>query len=174
MPIYLKTLDDVQKAGQRMIAVCHQVDCRHSQIVDVARVIYHVGAAHQLVPVKGKVHFSERMRCPECDALGMFVWMDVPKDPEPSYTAKHPFKILDWGKGHRDVLERELAICTNLEVARAAFEVACAVYPENHITMQQGAFITEDSRVKVIAGGGQSRLGAGEAERQLWEPRVVK
>ncbi len=84
MPDYLRTLDDARKAGVEMLAICHQVDCRHTQVVDLVQLIHHVGAATRLVPIKGAVHFSERMRCPTCGSRGMFIWIAVPNEPEPA------------------------------------------------------------------------------------------
>jgi hypothetical protein len=174
MPDFLKTLDDAVKAGVEMIAVCHQVECRHTRTVDLHQVIFHVGAATQLVPVKGKVHFSERMRCPECAQRGMFIWIGVPNQPEPVWSAgKHPFKVLEWGAN--GVLQREIAVVNNLEVARGAYDIACRVYPGAHITLQQGIFIMQDSRLKVIEGGGSGpSRSISEVEMELFTPKVVR
>jgi hypothetical protein len=175
MPDYLKTLDDAVKAGVEMIAVCHAVECRHTRKVDLQQVIHHVGAATQLVPIKGNVHFSERMRCPECDSRGMFIWIAVPNQPEPAWGAgKHPHKVLDWGKDGRRVLNREIAVINNLEVARGAFAIACKVYPDHHITLQQGAFVLEDSRLTVVEGGGERRSVTEVEMTAMFTPRIIK
>jgi len=39
-----------------------------------------------------------------------------------------------------------LATSPNLEVARAAFDKARAIYPDKHFSLQQGARVIEDSR----------------------------
>jgi hypothetical protein len=175
MPDYLRTLDDAATARVQMIAVCHTINCRHTQDVDLQQVIFHVGAATPLVPIKGVAHFSERMRCPACKQRGMFIWVGVPRQPEPIFgTGTHPFKVLDWGRGRRGILEREIAILNNLEVAKAAFQVAVRVYPDHHITLQQGIFVMSDSRLSVIEGGGPFSMTPAEAERRLSMPKASK
>ena len=142
----LKTLGEASFAQVEMVAICHKKECRYRQKVDLREVIQYVGAPHPILPAKGEAHFSERMRCPVCKTKGMFVWIEIPMEELPLYGGnRHLYRILDWGRVSGP-LERELATSPNLEVARAAFDKARAIYPDKHFSLQQGARVIEDSR----------------------------
>ncbi|CDP50722.1 hypothetical protein [Devosia sp. DBB001] len=141
----LSTLGEAAHAKLEMIAVCHKVECRHRQKIDLYEVMKYVGAGHKLVPDRGLVHFSERMRCPECKTKGMFVWMEIPLEQLPLYPGdRNAYRVLDWGLTEGR-LEREVASIHNLEIARAAYDAAVKVYPTHHLTLQQGALLMKDN-----------------------------
>lgn len=152
MPKSLHTLDDARQAGQELLAICHNPACRRRQLVDLELVIFHVGAGHQLVPVRGQLHFSERMRCPACGQKGMFIWLGDRKDPEPMTgegRLNYRVNVLDKAEG----LIGTLAKVGHVGVAYAAFNGAIEAYPDRRVVLQEGAVIVLDSRLKVIRGG---------------------
>ena len=145
MPKLSATLGDALDAGINFLAICHNVPCRYSQIVNLALVIEHVGARHSLIPVKGKVHFSERMRCPQCKSAGMFIATKNRQDPEPFLNGMG-YVINNWDKETDNLI-------SDVSVAHAAFAEAIQSYPGRRITLQEGGFVLRDSRLKVIEGG---------------------
>src|SRR5690606_35330740 len=90
----LRTLGDVQKSGLDMLAICHNVSCRHTKPVDLPALVKAVGELASLLPVKGQPHFSERMRCIECGHRGMFLWVDAPKEPNPHIDSALAFRVV--------------------------------------------------------------------------------
>lgn len=125
MPLTINTLGDLKRAGQEMIAVCHNVYCRYRQTVDLQMVIDHVGAMHPLLPARGQVHFSERMRCPKCKQRGFHVWMADPKEQEPIYSGMS-YAVNEWGR-NKHVLLTTIARVKHVEVAHATYQAALSV-----------------------------------------------
>ena len=151
MASWIQTLGDAKDIGQELIAICHNPACRHTRLVNLDKVIYHVGAATPLIPLRGKVHFSERMRCPACKHRGMFIWIREPKFPEPLFDVGAN-QVNIWSKnGGR--LEYVAARTGNILIGRAAFMAALDAYPYQRITLQAGARVIEDNRFRVLAGG---------------------
>lgn len=149
MPRNLHSLGDFKKAGQELIAVCDNIVCRHRWIVDLDKVMEHVGSLHPLIPVRDQKHFSERMLCPECGKRGAYIWPSDPKEPAPLFGTLS-YLVGEWeGKG----LVNAIARVSHLDVALAAFEAAVAAYPGRRLTLQQGSFLVRDSDLKVIEGG---------------------
>jgi len=157
MARWLTTLGDARDIGQELVAVCHNVACRAQRFVDLEKVIHHVGAAHFLLPVRGAVHFSERMRCPACGSRGAFIWINEPKTPSPWFGNAEQSQVNLWGQFNDNTLETVVARTSRLEIGYAAYEGAVATYPRRHITLQEGSHVILDSRLKVIKGGRQVR-----------------
>lgn len=130
-------------ARRGIIAICRDPACRHRQNVDIARVTSHVGKYHPVLPTHGLVHYSERMRCPLCGARGMFVWPEEPKY-EPASIPN--YRILDHGREYPYRSFRELATADNLFVGKGAYAAAAHFYRDHMITLQQGAFVVDDSK----------------------------
>jgi hypothetical protein len=147
----LHTLKDAVDAGLVLVAICHNMHCRHGQLVNLDLVVHHVGAAHSLVPVRGKPHFSERMRCPNCKYLGMFIWTEIRKDPEP-FLNSQGYVIKNWDKSSGAVIS-ELGRVGHVSLAHAAYNAALGAYPGRRITLQEGGFVLRDSRFKIVSGG---------------------
>ncbi|WMT85548.1 hypothetical protein NO932_11480 [Pelagibacterium sp. 26DY04] len=148
----LRTLGDIRDAGLDMIAVCHNVSCRHTRQVDLGKLIKAVGEMQSLLPIKGQSHFSERMRCPECKHRGMFLWVEAPKEPNPHFSSALAFRVVQEDRsGFRPM--GEVARACNKEVAQAAFEVAEAIYPQSRIEMHWHRQVLQSSHIKPVAGG---------------------
>lgn len=146
----VRNIGDVRDTGQELTAVCHNPMCRAARVVDLELVIHHVGAAHPIIPTLGLVHFSERMRCAACGQRGMFIWIREPKMPSPWFGSPTNNQVNLWGT--RGVLEQVVASTSRLEIGVAAFEAAVAQYPGRRVTLQEGAHLLRDSRLKVIKG----------------------
>lgn len=147
----IRTLGEAREAGLAFVAVCHGVQCRHSQSVDLNQVIYHVGAAHSLMPLRGAIHFSERMRCPKCKSKGMSIWAEIKQDPEP-LVGSMGFSINNWDKMSGSLIGT-IAKAGHVTVAEAAFNMAVSQYPGRRITLQEGGLVLRDNRLTVIKGG---------------------
>src|SRR5690606_9787656 len=118
------------------------------------RVIASVGNRHPVLPSPGLAHYSERMRCPVCGSRGMFVWPDERRfQPAPVPT----YRILDHGREYPYTAFRELATADNLFVGKGAYAAAAHFYYDHMITLQQGAFVLDDSK-----RDGLPRVMAGE------------
>lgn len=154
MPLSINTLGDLKRSGQDMIAVCRNIYCRHRQMVDLQMVIDHVGAMHPLLPAKGQIHFSERMRCPRCKQVGFYVWMGEPKEPEPVFSGMS-YAVNEWSRND-EILLTTIARIKHVEVAHATYQAALSAYPGKHLTLQQGTFLMQDSRLRLIEGGKRS------------------
>ncbi|GLQ09266.1 hypothetical protein GCM10007913_11980 [Devosia yakushimensis] len=141
-----KTLEDVRNGGHELIAVCRDVRCRYQRTVDLRRVMLHAGGWTQLLPERGQLHFSDRLRCPFCKQRGMFLWLE-PRIPPPAAATSEPnFRVLDWGRSYPFNTFIMIATAQSLMVARAAYVAAVLVRPNNAITLQQGAFLIADSK----------------------------
>lgn len=140
-----KTLDDVQKGGHELIALCRDTRCRFRKTIDLRRLIMNVGGWHQLLPKRGEPHFSDRMRCPSCKRMGMSLWLE-PRLPPPRASSEPNFRVLDWGRTYPYSTFTMIATADNLMVARGAYVAAVLFYPDKWITLQQGAFVVEDSK----------------------------
>ena len=144
MPAILTTLGEAARAGIEIKAICRKPECRYSQKINLAEVVQHVGGIQPLVPVKWQKHFSERMRCPACKTLGMYIWVDLPSEGHPLYPlTSSAFRVLEWSQTGR--IDRELAVVHTLPVAQAAYRAARELYHTSHITLQQGARVISDS-----------------------------
>ena len=151
MTKWIQTLGEARDVGQELVAVCHGPECRHRQVIDLDRVIHHIGAGHRLLPVRGIVHYSEKLRCPQCGRRGMFVWLGEPKFPTPVFDEMgHAVNVWD---PSGTVLWSTIARSGNSLVARAAYDGARAAYPDRRITLQNGIRVLEDSRWTIIKGG---------------------
>lgn len=148
----LRTLADVKNAGLNMVAVCHNMSCRHTKDVDLHALIKAIGEMASLLPVKGSPHFSERMRCPECGHRGMFLWIDAPKAPSPISNSALNFRVVAYdrmtGTAMTDVLR-----AADREVAQAGIEVAEAIYPKHRLEMTWHNRIIYQSHMKIVKGG---------------------
>jgi len=151
MSKWIRTLGDAKEVGQELIAVCHNPACRHRQMVDLASVIHHVGAGHSLIPVRGQLHFSERMRCPVCRTKGMFIWIVEPKFSQPAFDGMGR-AVHVWDRTGTTLIST-IARSGHVQVAQAAYEAAVAAYPDRRITLQDRAMVLHDSRLKVVKGG---------------------
>jgi len=151
--MWLRTLGDAHRVGQRLIAICHNVDCRRRVELNLDEFVYQVGAVTSLVPVRGAVHFSERMKCSVCGHVGAFLWIDEPKTPTPFFGDASNNQVNLWDKFRADVIETVVARTSRTEMGYAAFEAAKSIYPGRRITLQEGARIVLDSRMTVIRGG---------------------
>jgi hypothetical protein len=150
MPRELKTLGDVRDTGQSLLAICRNIRCRRRHPVNLDLLIDKVGSMHSLLPVRGQVHFSERMRCPDCGERGMFIWLGIPREPMPMMSGMS-YSVNNWMAN--DYLLSTLAQSGHVMVARAAYDAAVIAYPSRRITLQQGGFVLEDNRFRVVKGG---------------------
>ena len=141
-----KTLLEARRVGLQLVAVCHNMNCRKSQAVDLDSVISYVGAQHEMLPVLNVRHFSERMVCPHCNHRGMFVWPVVNDDAEPNLEDAL-FSIKEWEKGGKVT-----SICetTSFKVAIAAYAAALLENPNKHITLQERARVLRDSKIQEV------------------------
>jgi len=150
MPLQLHTLGHVRESGREMHAICHNVWCRHHQVVDLKKVIDHVGSATPLLPQKGREHFSERMRCPRCKQRGMFIWLDDPKDPTPFLNEMRAWEVNEltqYGTRHT------IAMAINANVAAAAMDAAKGEYPKSDFIVQKGWWRIAHTGMRVVKGG---------------------
>jgi hypothetical protein len=60
------------------------------------------------------------------------------------YKTELPFKVEVWTKA--GAVDRVLAEASNLVVARGAYDVAVALYPQAHITLRQGARVIAETK----------------------------
>lgn len=144
------TLGDLQSAGHSLFAVCRHANCRYSKEIDVPRLIQSIGPHHYLLPDRGELHFSDKMRCPSCKRRGVNLWLrPAPpraKQAPPFAPPKLPnFTIVDHGRapyaGHEVI-----ATADNLMVGRGAFTAAALFYGDRRISLKQGAFVIADSK----------------------------
>lgn len=145
----LHTLGDAHDVGLELVAVCRNVQCRHRVIIDLTRLIHAIGEGQPLLPVLRKVHFSEKLRCSACGERGAFLWPQEMKGPEPFFNAQS-YHINEWWQGSN---LSTVAKVSHVTVAHATFEAALDEYPGKRLTLQQGAYVIRDSRMKVLKGG---------------------
>jgi len=153
MPRWIATLDDARLLGQGLIAICHNPVCRRAVRIDLDGLIYHVGAAASVTPVRGAEHFSERMRCSACGHRGVFLWIEAPRYPEPLFGLSSQSQVNLWGRGTGDLLDTVLIRASQLELGYAGYNAALDLFPGRRITLQEGMHVIQDSRFKLIAGG---------------------
>jgi hypothetical protein len=148
----IRTLKDIKESGLTMVAVCHNVSCRHTKNVDLHALIKAIGEMASLLPVKDQPHFSERMRCPECKHRGMFLWVEAPKTPSPISNSALNFRVIAYDRmtaaAQTDVLR-----AADREVAQAGFEVAEAIYPKHRLEMTWHNRVIHQSHMKLVKGG---------------------
>lgn len=141
------TLLEVRSAGHQLLAVCREVQCREKHPVDLDRLIGRLGARTQLIPERGQMHFTDRMRCPRCRRSGMNLWIE-PSAPK-SLRGKEPnFRVTDHGEAPFSRYDM-IATADNLMVAKGAFYAAAHFYRGRRITLMQGALVIDDTRVKM-------------------------
>lgn len=144
------TLGDVQDAGHSLFAVCRHANCRHSKEIDLPRLIQSIGPHHYLLPDRGELHFSDKMRCPSCKRRGVNLWLRPAEPKKQVFTptpSKQPnYEIKDWGKDHPHAVCTTIATADNLFVARGAYIAAAGFYFDRRLTLQQGAFVLSDTK----------------------------
>lgn len=144
------TLEDALKNRLSIVAVCRNVACRHRGEVDVGLLIRNFGAARGLLPVRGEIHFSDKMRCSACGQRGVLFWPAELKGPEPLFEANKGMTVHTWQhSSYHTVVARVL----HIQVAHAAFEAAVAAYPGHLVTLQEGMRVLRDERFRVLQGG---------------------
>lgn len=157
-----------------IIAICRDPACRHRQNVDIARVTGHVGKYHPILPSPGLAHYSERMRCPLCGARGMFVW---PEEREYEPAPIPNYRIIDHGREYPYLAFRDLGTADNLFVGKGAYVAAAHFYHDHMITLQQGAFVLDDSKrdglPKVMTGDQYREVREAEASLSVNKPNVT-
>ncbi len=132
-----------------MLAICHNVSCRHTKPVDLPALVKAVGELASLLPVKDQVHFSERMRCPECRHKGMFLWVEAPKEPNPHINSALAFRVVEEDRtGWRGM--QEIVRTADKETAQAAFDVAEAIYPGSKIELHWHRSVLRSSHLKDV------------------------
>ena len=165
------TLGDLQDAGHSLFAVCRYAGCRYSKEVDVSRLVQSIGPHHYLLPNRGELHFSDKMRCPSCKRRGVNLWLR-PAAPRAKQIpqvvpSKLPnFTIVDHGRapyaGHEVI-----ATADNLMVGRGAFVAAALFYADRRISLKQGAFVLADSKdgkpIDVMTAGRYTEMREAEA-----------
>lgn len=139
------TLDEVQEDGHAIIAVCRRPECRQAKVVDLTRIIGHLGRKTPLLPQPGREHYSDRMRCPACKRRGMFVWFQ-PKIIEFSPERLPNYRIIDHGSAYPFGSFTVIATADNLMIARAGYTAAAMFYHGHMITLQQGTYVIIDSK----------------------------
>lgn len=166
------SLGEALQGGHRILAVCRDPSCRHRREVDLERLIGRLGARAKLLPEPQAPHFTDRMRCPLCKRMGMFLWLEMRL--VPPRTSKEPnFAIVDRGTGAADGFTM-IATADNLMIGRGAYTAAALFYPERRITLQQGAFVVEDSRIRVPTPMTAEKFEQmREAERSLAQPKKL-
>ena len=147
----MRTLNDVLESGYKMLAICHNVRCRHLHDVDVKLMADRIGSAQSLIPVPNMHHFSEQMRCKKCGHKGMYIWVEAPVNPEPTMESALNFRIYTY----HDASKRrwyEIARMGDTEVAHAAFDVAESIYPRRRIELTFQNRVLRSSLLKTVAG----------------------
>lgn len=148
MPV--QTLQDVQAEGHKLYAICRHDGCRHQKEIEVDRLVQRIGPRHSLVPIRGELHFTDKMRCPSCKRRGVYLWME----PSPPKRAKAPSKpaekepnyvVYDLGRVP-NTGQVSIATAENLFVAKAAWVSAALFYKDRRIVMRHGALVVADSR----------------------------
>jgi len=144
------TLGDLQDAGHSLFAVCRYAGCRYSKEIDVSRLVQSIGPHHYLLPNRGELHFSDKMRCPSCKRRGVNLWLR-PAEPKKqagiSTPSKQPnYEIKDWGREYPFATCTTIATADNLFIARGAYIAAAGFYFDRRITLQQGAFVLGDTK----------------------------
>ena len=144
------TLEDAKQNRLEIAAVCRNVNCRHRGTIDIETLIRHFGAARGLLPVRGEVHFSDRMRCSRCGQRGVLFWPQEIKGPEPVFEASKGMTVHTW---QYNDFHNIVARVMHINVAHAAFDAAVSAYPGQRVTLQEGMRVLRDERFKVLAGG---------------------
>lgn len=157
MPRSINTLGDVLRTGFGLIAVCGNIQCRLKRALDLREIVRHVGDLHPVLPARGHLHLSERLRCPRCGHRGSYVWLDIPNEPEPLYGQARAYQVNAWSRYSPGSIDTQIAVVGHVVVANAAFDSAVAEYRGSRITLQQGAYVLRDSRLAVVAGGKDAR-----------------
>lgn len=144
------TLGDLLSAGHSLFAVCRYANCRYSKEIDVPRLVQSIGPHHYLLPDRGDLHFSDKMRCPSCKRRGVNLWLR-PGEPKRQVLAPAPskqpnYEIKDWGKEYPYATCTTIATADNLFIARGAYIAAAGFYFDRRITLQQGAFVIADTK----------------------------
>lgn len=144
------TLGDVQRAGHSLFAVCRYGNCRYSKEIDVPRLVQSIGPHHYLLPDRGEMHFTDKMRCPSCKRRGVNLWLrpaEPRKEVISSAPAKQPnYEIKDWGREYPYATFTTIGTADNLFVARGAYIAAAGFYADRRITLQQGSFVMADTK----------------------------
>lgn len=144
------TLEDAKKNRLEIIAVCRNVNCRHRGTVDLDTLIHNFGLARGLLPVRGEVHFSDKMRCSRCGQRGVLFWPAEVKGPEPIFEAQKGLTVHTWQyNDYHNIVAR----VGHIMVAHAAFDAAVSAYPGRRVTLQEGMRVLRDDKLRVVEGG---------------------
>lgn len=148
----MRTLKDVLESGYNMLAICHNVRCRHVHDVDVKLMADRIGSAQSLIPVPNMHHFSEQMRCKKCGHKGMYIWVEAPVNPEPIANSALNFRIYAYDLAMKRPWY-EVARMGDTEVAHAAFEIAEAIHPRRRMELTFQNRVLRSSQLKSLVGG---------------------
>jgi hypothetical protein len=80
----IKTVFDAILKHLEVWAICSNVQCRHTRGLDLKKLAQFVGPYHSIVPKRGELHFSERLRCPKCRTRGSFLWANHQRPMDPA------------------------------------------------------------------------------------------
>lgn len=145
------TLEEARDARLQLLIVCRNPRCRHRALADLDLIIHHVGAARSMVPMRGEVHFTDRMRCTQCGGKGVLMWPTELVGPEPLFEATKGMTVHTWQ--YQDSFHTVVARVLHIGVAHAAFDAAVPLYPGHRVTLQEGMRVLRDARFKVLSGG---------------------
>lgn len=144
------TLDEAKAARLEVVIVCRNPRCRHRASADLDLLIHHVGAAASMLPVRGQIHFSDRMRCSQCGTKGVLMWPTEMHGPEPLFETTKGMAVHTW---QHSSFHTVVARVLHINVAHAAFDAAVAAYPGHRVTLQEGMRVIRDDRFRILKGG---------------------
>ncbi|WP_169449599.1 hypothetical protein [Maritalea myrionectae] len=122
-------------------AVCSNIECRYARILDLRKMAHYVGAHHPLVPRRGELHFSERLRCPKCRHRGSFLWANFQR-PSELVINNYSFVVKELD-GNKHV--STLIFARDSGTARTAFEAMVKERPKARLSLQHGARVIEEN-----------------------------
>lgn len=173
------TLGDLLSAGHSLFAVCRYANCRYTKEIDAPRLVQSIGPHHTLLPDRGELHFSDKMRCPSCKRRGVNLWLR-PAEPKKQVVAPSPskqpnFTIVDHGTAPY-ARHEVIATADNLMVGKGAFAAAALFYADRRISLKQGAFVIADSKdgspIDVMTAERFIAMREGEAQMAGVLPRT--
>jgi hypothetical protein len=138
----LRTLGQAVRYKVRIFAVCHNIECRYARDLDVDQLVKLVGVHHPILPEKNVAHFSERLRCPQCQLRGAFVWSPIEINSK-GFGDQYTFEVREWTPDNLHF--HTIATANSITLVTAAFDAAVKEGAQYRLTVQHGARILLDS-----------------------------
>jgi hypothetical protein len=137
----IRTILDAACRHMDISAICSNIQCRYKRVLDLRKLAQYVGTNHPLVPQRGELHFSERLRCPKCRQRGSYLWANFQRR-SAAMVRTHSFMVKELdANGHVSTL----IFAQDVGTAKIAYDALLVEKPSLRLSLQHGARVLKEN-----------------------------